>query len=301
MPTRMPDRSSLLHAVTSAVALRVDANGRFDLSTTSAGSQFPEITQAQANLLAATWLREFGPQTITYLQSQHGGPIDFKRLHQCGRTLYARSPFGAIPTDLPAPYRKPYGPWYLATFCDGGDVPTVSVAVSAWATDIQVNGARLAFPAQSGNEFFPMGIPSGTIGEFPSSPENAATLAAQNGRLVAAVPELVMPINTIGPPQGARWHVTLDGPVSVHAASLGALDVRELFIGPPRVTRAGLARFVAQPTQPASVAVPWMVLTQPGEPFAVFKQGSGQINVGTIPRRADTPVAFDAVISPEED
>ena len=297
MPSGLPPQDRLASQLSPAVAKQLDAHGRFTIAAGSATSQFPEISQGQATLLAVTWAHQFGPRLINYLQGQHGGPINFPKLHSCGRTLYARSAFGPIPPELAAPYRKPYGSWYLATLCDAGELPTVSVAVSAWSTDLTLANGRIVFPAQSGNDFFPMGIPVGSAGEFPASPETAASLAAGNGRLVASVPELVMPVNTNGPPQGARWHVSLDGPANLRGVNLGAVSVSDVFVGALHVTRQGLAQFVAQPTQPTSVDVLWRPLPNAGETVTAYHQRGNAVSA-KIPRRVDTPISFDAVTKP---
>jgi len=297
LPSHIATRGRLMASLTPEVAARLDRDGRFDLSNASTGSQFPEITQSQANLLAATWLQMFGQRVRTYLEKQHGAVVPFKQLRQCGRTLYARSAFAAIPSELPVPYRKPYGPWYLATFCDATGSPSVSVAVSAWNTDLQIVGDRIEFPAQSGNEFFPMGIPAGTIGEFPTTPENAVVLAAQTGQAISGVPELVMPVNTVGPPQGARWSVQLNQPVRVRGSHQGDVSVSKVYVGPARATKAGMSLFVPEITQPSTVIVPWTPLGQRGETGEAFKQRVSQIvNGAVVPRRIDTPLLFDIAV-----
>ncbi len=133
-----PTRDHMLALVTPAVAGKLDPNGHFELSAGTGNSQFPEVTAEGARQLASTWVGEFGPRVHRYLEQVHGGSIDFHSLAPCGRTFYARSAFASVPSGVPMPYVLPYGPWYLTTFCASDGAPSVSVAVSAWSTDLSV-------------------------------------------------------------------------------------------------------------------------------------------------------------------
>jgi hypothetical protein len=294
IPVVAPLRSELLASVTGAAAMAVDASGRFQLAAPVAG-RYPEITAADANGLAATWAREYGPLHLRFLQETHGGTINFHTLAICGRTFYVRNAFVPPSADIPSPYLKPYGPWWLVTMCAPGDVPTVSVAVSAWATELSISNGKIKFPFVSGNEFFGIGIPLGQVGEFPGSPEAAATLVAkQSGRRVVQVPELIMAANTDGPPQAARWHLTLDSPANFHSARSGNLAVNEVFVGSPKVTELGVAVFVASPVQPSAVGFRWTPLPQPNESWKSYQQRvSASVTIESVKRRSDTPARFE--------
>lgn len=292
-------RDQLVASVTPSVAAHIGADGKFDLTSMAGLSQFPEITSQQAIQLAATWIKQFGPLHTRWLEKFHGAPIDFHKLVVCGRPLYARSAFQELPSDVPATFRRTYGPWYLVTACSADGSPTVSIAVSAWATELTVANGRIYFPSYSGNEFFSLGIPAGHVGEFPSSPEAAVAVAGQHG-LVSAVPELVMPVNTSGPPQAASWHITLAAPALLHGLQSGAVSATELYVGLADVTKNGVAQFVAAKDQPSGTTFRWVGPIQPNETWTAYEaRAKTLINTTAIARRPDTPLQFDAILSPE--
>lgn len=91
----------------------------------------------------------------------------------------------------------------------------ISVAVSARATDLTVGGATRQL-SNPGDNFVSSGIPVGLL-EVPISPETVIEqVATKFGKRVSQVPELVLPVRPSAP-QLAKWHVTLESPVSVHS------------------------------------------------------------------------------------
>ena len=298
-PARLA-RQDIAALVTPAVASSLDKDGRFQVTPSTTGGQYPELSLDQANKLATVWGGEFAPLFRRRLEKDHGAAINYHALTVCGRTLYARSAFQSVPSSIPEPYRRPYGPWYLATLCGEDGSPTISLAISAWATDLAIVNGRIKFPSYAGNEFFSMGIPQGHVGEFPTSPEAAASLAAQTGRRVSSVPELVMQPNLNGPPQLAHWHISLDGPASVQGLRSGAVNTSELYIGLLQSHHEGLAQFIVPSgtAQPASLPVRWSPPMEPGERWDAYANRiKSQIFTSDVPRRTDTPVQFDAVSS----
>jgi hypothetical protein len=174
----------------------------------------------------------------------------------------------------------------------------VSVAVSAWATELSLENGRLHFPAISGNELVAVGIPYGHVGEYPSAPEDAIALAAErSGRRVAAVPELITPLPTDGPPQLARWRVTLKAPVTIQAAT-GRRSVGELMVGAANVGSKMITTSVAAVSQPADAALGWVPLPRVGDRLANASAPARQVI--RIARRVDTPAQVE-VISAWED
>lgn len=291
-----PEVAKTSAAVTGAAALALGPDGKFVLSTAQSGGQQSELNGVSATQLATAWIRQYAPMVQPFLEETHGSKVDTRSLKTCGRPLYARSAFVPPAEDVPAPYRRPYGPWWLVTYCDGTGTPTVSVAVSAWATDLSVVNGRIQFPAFAGSEFFPLGIPMGHVGEFPSSPEGAVVFAAQEtGRRVTSVPDLVMPENTDGPPQAARWHMVLDQPVTLHASKSGDVQASETFVGPPQVTQAGIRQFVASPVQPVGAQITWSPGPNPRElETAYFARMKSEQHAVQVVRRVDTPTRFEA-------
>jgi hypothetical protein len=117
------------------------------------------------------------------------------------------------------------------TLC-AGQAPEVSLAISAWATDLGVLEGKIVFPQISGNEFVAIGIPVGSQGEFPTTPELAATLAAQaSGQLVQKVPRLFAVTPRDGLPQSARWEISLANQVRFVGSKSGARNASEVFVG----------------------------------------------------------------------
>jgi hypothetical protein len=292
-----PSSHETAMSVTGTAASALGADGKFHLVSLPTFSS-TEISDARARELAEVWAHEFGPHLKSYLETQHGAAIRYDALASCGRTLYARSAFLPVSDKVPAPYARPYGSWWLVTLCEAGGLPAVSVAVSALATELSVVNGNLRFPMMAGNEFFPIGIPAGSVGEFPVSPETATALAAQQtGRRTTLVPELVMPVNTDGPPQAARWRLTLESPANVRTAALGALSTRELFVGLRSVTSRGLVHFVASPAQDAGVKLRWSPGPNPGESVTAYAaRMDAELATTAVLRRADTPTRFESAL-----
>lgn len=288
----MPTPSALLAAVTGPAADAI-ANGQIQLAA-AAGVEEKELTASEAVNLASAWTRERGPMTRSWLESTRGADINFKTLKNCGRTLYARSAFNSSPQNIPGPYRRGHGPWWLVTFCDGVGSPSVSVAVAAWANELTIQAGKIRFPMVSGTEFVAIGIPVGHVGEYPMPPEIAVEIAAQRaGKRVAKVPELVTPLPSDGPPQLARWRLTLEAPVTARTES-GARPTTEVFMGPTVVGGTNLAISVGAPEQPASIEVNWIPVPRVGE--ARDSYAARAINqTSQLLRRADIPVRVEPI------
>jgi hypothetical protein len=301
-PNVLPSRAGLIAALTPDVAAALDASGQFRFQTVAGDGSYPEMSLQQAKTLAELWPVQFGPMVRKSLEKAHGGPIDFHALAPCGRVLYARSAFEPPTAEVPSPQRKPYGPWWLVTLCEA-QRPTVSLAISAWATDLTVSDKAIQFPPISGNEIFPVGIPQGHVGEFPIPPEEAVTIATgQTGQRVAGLPVLVMASRTDGPPQAARWRLPLESSTAVNGLRSGRLLVREVFVGNPDLTRDAYAVFVAAPNQPTTVDLPWIPLPTPNEKWAYYRD---RIVAGTrttkVARRANMSTKFELTrLQPEE-
>ena len=164
-----------------------------------------------------------------------------------------------------------FGPWWLVTLCDRAGAPTLSVGVSAWATDITVQGGRLLFPRISGSEIFGVGIPTGHVGEYPSSPEEAIELTAKrSGRRVTEVPELIMPLPEDGIPQFARWHLTLESVAGLRTGAESHAS-KEVFVRPKGLHTNDLVLSVAASTQPAFIDIEWTPPPNLNESYAAYE------------------------------
>jgi hypothetical protein len=288
----MPTMSALRAAVTGPAADAIGPNGQIQLAAPPVGGEH-ELTASEAVNLATAWTRERGPMTRGWLEQTHGAALAFNTLETCGRPLYARSAFNAPPANIPSPYRRAVGPWWLVTFCDDGG-PSLSVAVSAWATELTVESGKLRFPRMSGTEIFAVGVPVGHVGEYPMSPEMAVEMVAQQaGKRVTNVPELVIPLAADGPPQLARWRLALEGPTTVRTKS-GTRATNEVFTGPTCVCGRELAISVAELQQPEAIDLNWRPAPQVGESEAAFSARSVAQTVRIL-RHPGTPVRVESI------
>jgi hypothetical protein len=289
----MPSLSVVQASVTGAAANAIGSNGQFQLGQPNPAGEH-ELAAPDAINYATLWTRDYAPMDRAWLESTHGGPIVFKTLRSCGRPLYARSAFDTSPRSIPAPYRRAHGPWWLITFCDEAGAPSVSVAVSAWATELTVEAGRLRFPRISGTEFVPVGIPVGHIGEFPMAPEIAVQMAAeQSGKRIATVPDLITPLPRDGPPQLARWHITLEAGAMIHT-NHGSRVANEIFVGPKLVGGRDVATLVAAPDQPTVINLLWSPVPRIGEPHSA-NAARATVQTTKIMRRTDTPISVEPV------
>ena len=292
--------SAVRQAVTGAAAAALGNDGRIQLSATPSAGGERELTAQEAVLFTDSWVRHYAPTIRSWLESTHGARLDMRSLTNCGRALYARSAFEPPPKSIPNVYRRVHGPWWLLTYCDADGLPSVSVAISAWATELSMLDGILHFPSVSGTEFVAIGIPLGQVGEYPSSPEAAILKATgQTGARVSEVPELITPLPTEGPPQLARWRVTLERPSSVHARS-GDRETRELFFGPSAVGEQKTIESVASATQPSTFDLPWSPLPAPGERYKDYAARVLNRQIGKVLRRADAPVQLEPISSRED-
>jgi len=157
-----------------------------------------------------------------------------------------------------------------------------------------VVGGKLHFPRVSGTEVVAVGVPMGHVGEYPMAPEAAIAAAAQvTGRRISEVPELITPLQTDGPPQLARWHLTLEGPATVHARS-GVRTVNDVFVSPTHVGGTGIATSAAVSNQPADVALDWSPVPSIGETSASYA-ARATVRTVKLARRADTPARVESI------
>lgn len=297
-PTRaLPTPTALRAAVSGSAAAAIGPDGRIQLAAPAGGAE-RELTPVQAVAFASAWTRDYAPMTRSWLERTHGAAIDFKALTSCGRALYARSALNAPPQNIPDPYRRIHGPWWLVTFCDAAGAPSVSVAVSAWANELTIQNGTLRFPKLAGTEFVAVGVPDGHVGEYPSAPEVAIELAArQTGKRISKVPELVTPLQTDGPPQLARWRLTLEGPSTVRTGS-GERAINEVFVSPTHVGGRGVVTSAAAAVQPATVDLDWAPLPVVGEAYAAYRARASR-QIAKITRRMDTPVRVESISARE--
>lgn len=289
----LPSSSELKEAVAGTALQNINSDGRF---TNLAAQKDDEISSGQAIALARAYSKRLLPYLKTALQTGRGAPVDTKSLTPCGRALYAEGTADQISDDVPRPIHKLYGAYWFVTLCARGE-PQVSVAVSALSTDLKIENGEVVFPFLSGNDFFAAGIPVGQAGEFPLPPEAAAVAVAhQTGRRITSGPRLVMPANSEGLPQDARWQFDLDSAARVTKTLGGSLKVDGIFIA-KHVNMKGGARIqllVPRADQPSEMFFQYVTPPFEGESEASYNARK-QVLTATVHRRRDVPVLFDVV------
>jgi hypothetical protein len=232
-PTRPPaavDRSATLEdAIAPQLRAEMQAGGVFRLA--GPGPQDgPIIDETEAVTLAEAFIRSFGRYFRTEIEQGHGKPVSISQLTAADRVYFAETPDAALPATAAGPFRKAYGPYYLVTLVDAAAVPVVSVAVSAYSTDLVVHeDGSIRFPLQHGNEFMWHAIPLGR--EIPLSPETAVRLVYERtGARASKVPVLVKPRTRTWSPHYARWRIDLDVPIRMSLESGGVATTSTLFV-----------------------------------------------------------------------
>lgn len=294
-----PTTDEIFASVAGAAQTAIGPEGRFVLSP-PAPTVAPQITVGNATGLAVIWSRQFGPLFRELLEGVHGGPIRLEKLAPCGRPLYAASAFEEPPLEMLPSLRRAYGPWWLITLCDA-KTPTVSVAVSAWATELTIENGAIKFPVNSGIEFYPHGIPLGHTGEYPVSPERAAVSTAQQvGRRVTSVPYLIAGAGRLGHPGHARWQWSLESAVVVRTEQGRSPSVAEVFMGEAVPVWSQEVLYVPAATQPDTVQVkspPPLIYLEPREEYE--ERVRTQTRIFTLNRRTSIPAVFDRVLRVE--
>lgn len=288
--------------LSSEVAGQLDG-GRLRLAEPRAPDDIPIISPERARELAAAFLRTWGRREIPRWAWERNQPIDESSVTPGEAAYFAASPRGRIPNDVYHPaIRRMYGPMYLVPLIDHTGASVALLAVSAYATDLQIDTRGLIVsPPLGGSYFFVKAVAPNPVDPrfkfVPFTPEEAvAYVGERTGARLQELPELVLmpPFH----PAYAQWRLRLERPVWVQRKSdkmlgttvqpgEGAFAVRELFVGPDgEIT-------VSRPGQPSHERVGYAV----GPPDA---QGNSPHSTAQIPRRDAYPVVFDAVRLAEE-
>lgn len=213
-----------LSHLTSRVRASVEPNGRFVLAAQASG----ELSASQAIGLAVAYAHTAGVGLSGAWAQDRGEPVDAETLTSCGRAYYARSPFEQVDKEASAPLRRFVSPKWLTTLCDESGHAVVSIAVPAVDTGLRVTRGVIENVADA--DFTSVGIPA-DIGAAPPDPEIAAReVAERTGRLVASVPELVLPPPPAAP-QMAKWRILLHAPVAGKRADGEQVTAREVYFG----------------------------------------------------------------------
>ncbi len=250
--------------VTGAAAAALGPDGRFVFPAPAPRSY--AITEAEARKQAVAWARAVsaGPDGalpgFRFLERDHGGPIPFAKLTDCGRALYAQSAYKPLPDTLPQPMLNAFGSYWVVRLCSpDGEIPIV-VAV-AETSELSVGDGQLKlppFPAQIGNEFRSAAVPRGTprTRAFPLEPEAAVAFAyRQTGRRISEVPEFWQRVAEQRPDpisvHSGHWRLRLEAPVHGVGAATGTdYNVRDVVVFWPGFLPNDTTLQVAVQTQP---------------------------------------------------
>jgi hypothetical protein len=212
LSTTAPSSTVDRRYVTGEAAAALDASGRFILRS-AAVADGSEISEARAIQLVSAYVRDFGEPARPQYEADRGEPIDLSNLGPCPRAYYASSAYDQTSLPVSEYGKRVLGSWWLVSLCRSDGAPIISVAVSARATDLQLDPVdqHLSNP---GDNFVSSGVPVGLL-SVPSAPEGVAEIVATSTKQrVSKVPELVLPIRPFAP-QLARWHVTVEAPIDL--------------------------------------------------------------------------------------
>jgi hypothetical protein len=285
--------SDLHHYLAESAAAKTGPDGRFVLAAPHSPDGAPIITPERAGQLARSFLLSYGRFLGPAWQRQRGAPVNWESLEMDPRILFAESPYQRFPDTYHPADRRHFGPWYLVHFSSGG-APVLAVAVSAYATDLQIaDDGRVVEPFLGGEYFSTVAVsldPSvGPTQYLPVTAEEAAMhVASQTGARVAEVPRLVLRDEQWHPVL-AQWRVVLDRPVHVRRGGDGErIAVREVYVSSKR----RLA--IPQPAQPGGKRV--RVTAGPSR----GREDPPEVEVH-VPQRAGMPTEFDVVsLVPQE-
>lgn len=230
-PATMPDVARFM---SEAAETRIDRDGRFILASPTPPADIPIISAGRAIDLARAFLRTYGRFAQGSWADQRGAPVNVRSLEPDTRVLFAETPHERFPDAYHPAGRRHYGPWYLVHFTENG-IPVLTVAVSAYATDLSIGGDGQVLQPPLGGEYFKAfavatDAASGPIRYKPLSPEAAVELVATRGRVrVTKAPRLLKRAGWH--PTLALWHVEVDRPLRVRRKG-ERLEVRDLYVGP---------------------------------------------------------------------
>lgn len=260
--------------LTPEVRAQLNEKGQFILPEVETSSSM--ITADRARALATAFCHQAGGFYRQGLEARFGGPIDFSNLQANDRVYFADTPYGAVPPDAHVAFRKLYGPYYLVTMKTLNGDPVLSIAVSAYNTDLVLENGRVKFPRNRGNDFFMLAMNRNGDLTFPLAPENAL------GQVITKLRARVKGVNLIlrdarMSPQMAVWRIDLEDVTPVNVAQR-KISTHEIFVDP----RGDL--YVATTNEPHEVQMEYLSASDPR-----------QTKQGVVPIRPTFVLHFDAI------
>jgi hypothetical protein len=233
-----PTRSQLEGMVVGDAAAALDSNGRFRLQAPSPSETI--LSAERAESLATIWPRQFGGYFKTALERGHGSRIDVNSLAPCGAPLFAQGAFELPLAGVADRFTRPLGSYWLVALCSGQET-MVSLAISATAVGLWIEGGQIRFPPRSGNEFIPAGVPSHWNGPTAETAEGAVTKGfPHTKKRIAEVPQLLAPNPAEALPQSAYWRLVLEDTTTLTGRNSGRrVNSKEVYVGPRRFMGRG--------------------------------------------------------------
>lgn len=212
--------------LTEAVRKHLDAQGRLNLPPAVSPNLSKAILSPEsAQELALAFVRQFGEVYEKRIESAHDRDIDPGELAPA-RIYYAQTPYTPPPEDAHPMSDRLFGPYYIIILESDGQ-PVLSVAVSAYATDLRIERGSVVFPRYYGQEFVFHEIRDVP---FPAPPEWAVErIGSAAGVLINRLPELVLPSRK-NKPHLALWRIGLETPIELRAPNGAVYHTDELFV-----------------------------------------------------------------------
>jgi hypothetical protein len=270
----------LARIVVGEAANKLDNHGRFVLNA-PLDLPYPQITMQQAADLADAFQKEAVLALLTALEKMRGGGINPNSMKICGRIFYAEPAIEALPNEVAPAIRRALGPYWIANYCGSSGYPEVAFAVSAYATNLRIEGGKIIYPRLDGGGYFrAIGIPKDRRKGVTGEPEVAAAeVAAVSGSSIAKVPRLVFIPDQIAP-EVALWLVEIERPVIVRRKRTGgnAQASRIYFTDDMRWGHRG--SWIAQDEALTQFEYHWAIPSAARGVAPIFRKGIARVRSG---------------------
>lgn len=182
-----------------------------------------QISEERARDLADAFRFTHLSGIIQFIEKDRGADIDPNKVRACGRAYYAEPAVEPLPDEVGPALQRGYGPFWIITFCGSTGQRELSIAVSAYATELGIRAGLLTYPMEQGEFFRILAIPVGQPDGLPTLPEHAISeVVSRTGARAIAVPRLVYLPRTY--PQLAFWRLELARAVRVRSLLTGTIS-----------------------------------------------------------------------------
>lgn len=254
--------------VTPALAAQLDAGGRFVFGDITDGSERATITAVRARAIARAFVNTFLRRPLTFVlpipgaedprevfTRIHGRPVRWLELEPVTSAVYPMlSPVSHVDVAVSTRDLSTVGSRYHVLFGARGAI-VLDVMVSAYATDVTLSPDGMSISSLGSTEaILVAALAAARARELAIIPEIAVRSVGQRGRLVAKLPELIMPWDRLTT-LASRWRLKLDAPIAVEFVDGHAgAETDVLYVGylPDSSGFTTLRWYVATDSQPTS-------------------------------------------------